>query len=106
MQGLNDWWVREADDDVVIINVIAEGGRERPTVDEAKQWRSLYRILFTVVADTDGSWLEGWGEGLNWRSHAVLDLDGRVVYHTNEDHVGTQLEIQGAIKNIPPPPED
>jgi hypothetical protein len=95
--------VREAPNDVVVLNVMAEGSRERPTVDEARQWRSLYQLLFTVVADVDGAWVEDWGEGLNWRSHAVLDMDGKVVYHTNEDHVGILEEMKRVIRATPGP---
>ena len=59
--------------------VIEDNNRGDISVEEAASFKAGLDLSYTVLADVDGDWFDGWGETRH--SYTVIDSDGTVVFH-------------------------
>lgn len=60
--------------------VIEDNNRGAISVEEAAAFKDGLDLSYTVLADVDGDWFDGWGETRH--SYTVIDSDGTIVFHT------------------------
>ncbi|MFT6146075.1 MAG: hypothetical protein ACJATT_004091 [Myxococcota bacterium] len=59
--------------------VIEDNNRGDISVDEIASFRDGLDLSYTVLADVDGEWFDGWGEARH--SYTVIDSNGVIVFH-------------------------
>lgn len=63
----------------VMTVVIADNNRGDISVEEAATFKEGLGVSYTVLADVNGEWFDGWGETRH--SYTVIDSDGTIVFH-------------------------
>ncbi len=104
IQELAEWY--DQADDVTVLNVIVQGVTSEPgTVQDAMAWRDQFDLPFDVLADSDETWADAWGDPstrtYTQHSYTVLDREGRVAWHDfgeDGDVVPTIAETVDAIQ--------
>ncbi len=59
--------------------VIEDNNRSNISLEEAASFKGGLDLSFTVLADVDGDWFDGWGETRH--SYTVIDSNGTIVWH-------------------------
>lgn len=79
---------------MVILNVMVEDTGGQPAqVEHAAQWRDQFGLGFEVLADSDETWVNTWGDdgsrNFNQHSYTVLNADLTVAWHELGQSSGT-----------------
>lgn len=100
MQAAHDWYLSEAPADLVLLPILAQDSSgDTPEADDAGRVDSRLAITVPVMADHQGEWLRTWGaaNGTSAHSYALLDADGRLLWHRDDGGSTSVDEIRAVI---------
>lgn len=91
VDGVHDWYL-DTPEDIEVINVVAHDQERNPaSVEVAKSWAEFHGTTWVTLADTEGEWIEVWGD-LNdpkpAQTYVVLNSQGHIVwidYHADSN---------------------
>ena len=102
VEGLNSWYIADAPENAVILNVVVEDNQSDPASAEvAAEWRDVLGLTFPVLADPDAYWQATWSgnPGRANHSYTVLDAEGRITYRQADGSAGSVEVLTGELSS-------